>query len=54
MKSPYCLKKRKPQNVWYYKLQYEDTYHSTGEKTKAGADKYVISRPVAFFYRTVF
>ncbi len=43
MKSPYCLKKRKPQNVWYYKLQYEDTYHSTGEKTKAGADKYVIS-----------
>jgi len=42
MKRPYSLKKRAPQNVWYYRLSSEITYHSTGEKSRARAEAYVL------------
>lgn len=41
MERPYCLKKRKPQNIWYYRLKGEQSYHSTGLKVKAKAEEYV-------------
>jgi integrase len=42
MKKPFCLKKRVPQGIWYYRLSTEHTYHSTGEKSKAKAEAYAI------------
>lgn len=41
MKRPYSLKKRKPQNVWYYRLADQITYHSTGETVKAKAMDFI-------------
>jgi len=31
MKKPYTLFKRKPQQVWYYRLPDKPTAHSTGK-----------------------
>lgn len=46
MKRPYSLKKRKPQNVWYYKLAGQITYHSTGQTAKAKAMVLKVLKPL--------
>ena len=43
MKKPYRLFKRRPQNIWYYRLPDKPTGHSTGQKSRAKAEEYVIS-----------
>jgi integrase len=42
MNKPYRLKKRNPQGIWYYKLEAEKTFHTTGESVKAKAERFVL------------
>ena len=42
-RKPFTLLKRPPQGVWYYKLAGEDTRHSTGQTSKAFAERFVVS-----------
>ncbi len=42
MKKPFKLFKRKPQNIWYYQIETETCYHSTGCKSEAAAERFVL------------
>jgi integrase len=42
MKKAYRLQKRAPQGIWYYKLCDEKNFHTTGQTTKAKAERFVI------------
>ena len=42
-RKPFTLLKRPPQRVWYYKLAGEKTRHSTGQTSKALAERLVVS-----------
>ena len=44
MQKPFKLFKRKPQNIWYYQLEDQKTYHSTGCKIKAEAELFAFKQ----------